>query len=246
MRIPIQFNHHLIDTENNCFLKEKFEKVNQSNSVCSKSTEIKMLESRPEDALVKLVKLYRLWKLWRQSLTRGQKVQSRREREIWFSFLQFREEKEKPEIPFPSFERRKRNLKKGSPFLRRGRERDFLFSSFERRKRILLTNLQFREEKEKSEMCVCIVFLRPNFGRRKTIQTHIVQCACGSPSSWKVGCCQPSLPHCLWRQVVPLLPGIPLIYILFHTAQPPQHYSGNISAFSWLSYRIVLYSRSVA
>ena len=87
-----------------------------------------------------------------QCMTRGQKVQSRREREIWYSFLQFREEKEKPEIPFPSFERRKRNLKKGSPLSRRERERGFLFSSFERRKRTFLTNLQFREEKEKSEI----------------------------------------------------------------------------------------------
>ena len=34
-----------------------------------------------------------------------EKVQSRREREIQNSFLQFREKKEKPEIPFPSFER---------------------------------------------------------------------------------------------------------------------------------------------
>ena len=87
-----------------------------------------------------------------QSLTRGQKVQSRREREIWYSFLQFREEKEKPEIHFPSFERRERNLKKGSPLLRRERERDFLFSRFQRRKRIVFLNLQFREEKEKSEI----------------------------------------------------------------------------------------------
>ena len=82
-------------------------------------------------------------------LTRGQKVKSRREREIWYSFLQFREEKEKPEIHFPSFERRKRNLKKGSPLSRRERERDFLFSSFERRKRISFKNLLFREEKKK-------------------------------------------------------------------------------------------------
>ena len=87
-----------------------------------------------------------------QSLTRGQKIQSRREREIWYSFLQFREEKEKPEIPFPSFEKGKRNVKKGSPLSRSERERDILFSSFERRKRTFLTNLQFREEKEKSEI----------------------------------------------------------------------------------------------
>ena len=42
-------------------------------------------------------------------------------------------------------------MKKGSPLSRRERERGFLFSSFERRKRTFLTNLQFREEKEKSE-----------------------------------------------------------------------------------------------
>ena len=43
-------------------------------------------------------------------------------------------------------------MKKGSPLSRRERERGFLFSSFERRKRTFLTNLQFREEKEKSEI----------------------------------------------------------------------------------------------
>jgi len=72
----------------------------------------------------------------RQPLTRGQKVQSRREREIWYSFLQFREEKEKCEILFPSFEKRKRNLEKCSPLSRREREMDIIFSRFERRKRI--------------------------------------------------------------------------------------------------------------
>ena len=74
-----------------------------------------------------------IWWSKEQSLTRGQKVQSRREREIWYSFLQFREENEKPEIHFPSFERRKRNLKKGSPLSRRERK-GFFF-------------LRFREEK---------------------------------------------------------------------------------------------------
>ena len=43
-------------------------------------------------------------------------------------------------------------MKKGSPLSRRERERGFLFSSFERRKRIVFLNLQFREEKEKSEI----------------------------------------------------------------------------------------------
>ena len=70
-----------------------------------------------------------------QSLTRGRKVQSRREREIWCFCLQFREEKVKPEIPFPSFQRRKRNLKKR-------------FSTFEKRKRKGFSFLKFREEKE--------------------------------------------------------------------------------------------------
>ena len=96
-----------------------------------------------------------------QSLTRGQKVRSRREREIWYSFLQFREEKEKPEIPFPSFEKGKRNVKKGSPLSRSERERNILFSSFERRKRIFFKSLQLREEKEKSEI------LFPSFEKRK-------------------------------------------------------------------------------
>ena len=50
--------------------------------------------------------------------------------------FQFREEKEKCEILFPSFEKRKRNLVKGSPLSRREREMDIIFSRFERRKRI--------------------------------------------------------------------------------------------------------------
>ena len=70
-----------------------------------------------------------------QSLTRGQKVQSRREREIKNSFLQFREKKEKPEIPFASFEREKRILKEYAQLSRGEREMDFLCSSFEKRKR---------------------------------------------------------------------------------------------------------------
>ena len=70
-----------------------------------------------------------------QSLTRGQKVQSRREREIKNSFLQFREKKEKPEIPFASFEREKRILKEYAQLSRGEREMDFLCSSFKKRKR---------------------------------------------------------------------------------------------------------------
>ena len=58
---------------------------------------------------------------------------SRGEREIWKQFLLFREEREKVEFPFPSFEKRKRNQ----------------------------TNiLDFREEKEKSEI-VCSSALTP-------------------------------------------------------------------------------------
>ena len=83
----------------------------------------------------------------RQSLTRGQKVQLRREREIWNYFLQFGEEKENSDIPFSSFEKGKRNLQKGSPLSRREREWHFLFSGFERRKRNFKKNLKFREEK---------------------------------------------------------------------------------------------------
>ena len=44
-----------------------------------------------------------------QSLTRGKKAQSRRERETQKQFLPFREEKEKFEFPFTNFEKRKRN-----------------------------------------------------------------------------------------------------------------------------------------
>ena len=47
---------------------------------------------------------------------------------------------EKFEIPFSNFEKRKRNLQKGSPFARKEREMDILFSYFERRKRILKIN----------------------------------------------------------------------------------------------------------
>ena len=89
---------------------------------------------------------------WAQCVTRGQKVQSRREREIWNCFLQFREEKEKFENPFPSFEKRKRNLKKDSQLSRRERERNILFSSFKRRKRKWKLIHHFREETGKFEM----------------------------------------------------------------------------------------------
>ena len=54
-------------------------------------------------------------------------------------FLLFREEKEKIEFPFPSFEKRKRNQTKYSQLSRRERE-------------ILITFLQFREEKENIEI----------------------------------------------------------------------------------------------
>ena len=104
----------------------------------------------------------------RQSLTRGQKVQSRREREIWYSFLQFREEKEKPEIHFPSFERRKRNLKKGSPLSRRERERDFLFSSFERRKRIFFKISNFEKRKRN------LKFFSPVLRREREIWKRVL------------------------------------------------------------------------
>ena len=57
-----------------------------------------------------------------QWLTRVKKVISRREREIWKQFLPFREEKEKSEFTFPSFEKRKRNLKTISLISRGERE----------------------------------------------------------------------------------------------------------------------------
>ena len=106
--------------------------------------------------------------IWCQSLTRGQKVQSRREREILYSFLQFWEEKEKPEIHFPSFERRKRNLKKGSPLSRRERERDFLFSSFERRKRIFFKISNFEKRKRN------LKFFSPVLRREREIWKRVL------------------------------------------------------------------------
>ena len=84
----------------------------------------------------------------RQWLTRGKKVKSRSEREIWNLFLQFREEKEKSVFPFPTFEKRKRNLNSISTLSRGERE-------------IWISFPQFREEKEKSE------FYFHTFERRK-------------------------------------------------------------------------------
>ena len=84
-----------------------------------------------------------------QSLTNGQKLQSRRERESKNSFLQFQEKKEKPEIPFASFEREKRIRKEYAQLSRGEREMDFLCSSFKKRKRKWKQYLRFREEKEK-------------------------------------------------------------------------------------------------
>ena len=100
-----------------------------------------------------------------QWLTRGKKVKSRREREIWKLFLQFWEEKEKSEFPFPSFEKRKRNQTKCSQLSRREREirqnvlnfreekeKSMFFAQASRVEReILNTCLQFREEKENIE-----------------------------------------------------------------------------------------------
>ena len=67
--------------------------------------------------------------------TRGKKVQSRREREIWKNILQFREEKEK-----------------GISFLKVREEKEKFFkwfSTFEKRKRKGFHFLEIREEKEK-------------------------------------------------------------------------------------------------
>ena len=70
-----------------------------------------------------------------QSLTRGKKVQSRREREIWISFLHFQEEKEKV-IFLSQGSRGEREIKK-------------IFSTFEKRKRNGFSFLKVREENEK-------------------------------------------------------------------------------------------------
>ena len=129
-------------------------------------------------------------------MTRGKKVKSRREREIWNLFLQFREEKEKSVFPFPTFEKRKRNLNSISTLSRGEREiwisfpqfreekekSEFYFHTFERRKRnlnfispvlrrereIWILFPHFREEKEKSE------FHFPTFERRKRNLTNII------------------------------------------------------------------------
>ena len=73
-----------------------------------------------------------VWKHWG---TRGKKVQSRREREIWKNILQFREEKEK-----------------GISFLKVREEKEKFFkwfSTFEKRKRKGFHFLEIREENEK-------------------------------------------------------------------------------------------------
>ena len=72
---------------------------------------------------------------------------SRRERETWNSFPQFREGKEKFEKGFSTFEKWKR---KGYSFLKFREEKENFFKS-----------LQLREEKEKSEI------LFPSFEKRK-------------------------------------------------------------------------------
>ena len=81
-----------------------------------------MLKSRPEDPLdllvektVEIVETLETdetvdnFETAKQSLTRGKKAQSRRERETQKQFLPFREEKEKFEFPLTNFEKRKRN-----------------------------------------------------------------------------------------------------------------------------------------
>ena len=97
-----------------------------------------------------------------QWLARGKKVKSRREREIWKQFLQFREEKEKSEFPFHSFERRKRNLNfLSTGFERRQRNLNFLSPVSRGEREIWISFPQIREEKEKSE------FPFHSFERRK-------------------------------------------------------------------------------
>ena len=69
------------------------------------------------------------------------------------SFLQFREKKEKPEIPFTSFERKKRNLKEYSQFSRGERKMDFLFSSFKTKKRNYINFSLFEKRKRNFKCC---------------------------------------------------------------------------------------------
>ena len=96
-----------------------------------------------------------------QSLTRCQKAQSRREREIWKQFLHIREEKEKSEFPFTNFEKRKRNPNSFASSREEKEKSRIFLPSFERRKRNLNSFPQFREEKEKSRI------LLPSFEKRK-------------------------------------------------------------------------------
>ena len=114
----------------------------------------------------------------RQWLTRGKKVKSRSEREIWNLFLQFREEKEKSEFfphfreekeksefYFHTFERRKRNMNFISPVSRGEREIWILFP-------------HFREEKEKYE------FHFPSFEKRKRNLNFISTLSRGEREIW--------------------------------------------------------------
>ena len=68
-------------------------------------------------------------------LTRGKKSQIEKRKRNLKKILQFPEEKEKSEFPFPSFEKRKRNQTKCSQLSRRERE---IFNTF----------FPMREEKE--------------------------------------------------------------------------------------------------
>ena len=77
---------------------------------------------------------------------------SREERETWHSFLLFREEKEKSQKIFSTFERRKRN---GYSILKFQEEKEKVktIAPFSRREREILNALrQFWEEKEKSRV----------------------------------------------------------------------------------------------
>ena len=90
-----------------------------------------------------------------QWLTRGKKVQSRGEREIWNQFLHFREEKEKSDTNFSNFERRKRNMKLISPISRGEREIWIPFLSFEKRKRNQKKYSQLsRRDRERYILCL--------------------------------------------------------------------------------------------
>ena len=87
----------------------------------------------------------------RQCVTRVKNVKSRREREIWNKFLQFREQKEKFEINFSTFKKRKRNLKTILHFWEEKEKCEIIFLLLRREIEIQKQHFHHQEEKEKYE-----------------------------------------------------------------------------------------------